>query len=114
MNKDIQLTPGDQIAQFEICLVFFIIINQSKNFSFSKHNVVRQHLLNEASIANLTRATPGYTSSPKTPMDDATLYRERDEGPWTFKCKRSEEQERPCTLDNYSDLLPELREKRSP
>ena len=116
MNKDIQLTPGDQIAQFEICLVFFIIINQSKNFSFSKHNLVRQHLLNEASIANMAQGTPGFTSFPPAPVDDATLYRESDSGPWPFKCKpkRNGELEWPCTLDNYDDFLPELREQRSP
>jgi hypothetical protein len=54
MNKDIQLTDADQIAQFEICLVFFIIINQSKNFAFSKLNIVKQHLANEAWIAHFT------------------------------------------------------------
>ena len=82
MNKDIQLTEGDQIAQFEICLTFFIIINQSKNFRFSEHNLVRQHLINEYNLSNKSKR-----KSSKTTPDDALLFREGDDpSNWPFKC----------------------------
>ena len=50
MNKDIELTEGDQVANYEISLTFFQIVQSANNFIFSTEDILKLHLENEIKI----------------------------------------------------------------
>lgn len=50
MNKDIELNHGDQVANYEISLTFFQIVQSANNFIFSTEDILKLHLENEIKL----------------------------------------------------------------
>lgn len=85
MNKDIELTNGDVVTNYELCLTFFTVIQQTNNYVFSDLNLYKVFLQSEAQIVyNKIKALDKYTEE-KMPKMSAML-KESISGPWKNKC----------------------------
>ena len=85
MDKDIELTNGDTVTNYELSLTLFTIVQQTNNFNFSDLNLHTTYLRKEADIEYMEILKKDKNTEEK-PKKTSKLLIESMTGPWKKKC----------------------------